>query len=131
MLCGERVCVLLLGQQTLSAQWRTLSFFCLHLFKLTKLFNHDNVFSHENIFRGEKMSTNERYGTVVWEAITKLDQECQMSGSSYWHTVKDVAKQGRVSVPTARKYLRILVTHGHVATIGNNKTAFYALVKEI
>jgi len=77
------------------------------------------------------MSTSERYGGIILKAVRKLDEECQVMGTSYWFSVSDVAKKGRVSVPTARKYLRVLVTHGVVAAVGNNKTTFYALVKGV
>jgi len=77
------------------------------------------------------MSTNERYGTLVWNAIVELDAIVQVTGESYWLTTKQIAKRAGVSLPTCRKYLSALVGGGHVASIGQKHSPLYALVKGI
>lgn len=55
------------------------------------------------------MSTNERYGTIVWNAVCALAREYSpvvMMG--------EVAKAAQVSLPTAKKYLDKLHDLGHV-----------------
>lgn len=77
------------------------------------------------------MSTNERYGTLVWTAVTELDAIVNVTGESYWLTTRQIAKRAGVSLPTTRKYLSALVGSGHVASIGQKHAPLYALVKEI
>jgi len=77
------------------------------------------------------MSTNERYGTLVWNAVVDLDAIVQVTGESYWLTTKQIAKRAGVSKVTTRKYLSALVGSGHIATIGQKHSPLYALVKQI
>lgn len=55
------------------------------------------------------MSTTERYGTIVWRAACEL---ARRYGPVV--TIGEVAAEGEVSQPTAKKYLDKLVELGHI-----------------
>jgi response regulator of citrate/malate metabolism len=72
------------------------------------------------------MSTNERYGTAVWQGllastITLANVYVQ------WATVGEVASASGVSRATAKKYLDKLVAMGQAKTMKFGKRTGYAV----
>ena len=57
------------------------------------------------------MSTNERYGTIVWDALCAIAAD-DMVGYDVWASATAVGEKGGVSAVTARKYLDTLVGMG-------------------
>ena len=70
------------------------------------------------------MSTKERYGNVVWDAIVRNSSE---SGGPFGRlmTVGQVARWSGVSVPTAKKYLTLLVEIGAISSFPVGKRQVY------
>lgn len=54
------------------------------------------------------MSTKERYGTIVWDALALIFNS-SVTPDDGWVSVGEVARVAKVSKPTAKKYLDMLV----------------------
>jgi response regulator of citrate/malate metabolism len=72
------------------------------------------------------MSTNERYGTAVWQGL--LASTLTLANVyQKWATVGEVAAAGGVSRATAKKYLDKLVEMGQVKMMKFGKRVGYAI----
>lgn len=69
------------------------------------------------------MSTTERYGTAIWDAIVKMEQEDESGW--FYATVGEVAERAGVSKPTASKYLDKLYQMGKVTFFKTRNNARY------
>lgn len=62
------------------------------------------------------MSHEERYGTLVWNALVVVFNSPDTPDDG-WITVGDVAKQADVTKPTAAKYLNKLIAMGQAKRV--------------
>lgn len=75
------------------------------------------------------MSTNDRYMSIVWEAVLAFDVAAIEDGTTYWFTSADIAKRAGVSLPTVRKYVADMVRQEIVHRAGTKRFPIFALVK--
>jgi len=73
------------------------------------------------------MSHEERYGTLVWDALVALFNAPETEDDE-WITIGEVASKAEVSRPTAKKYLEELIRKGNAkrVTIGARKEKIMA-----
>ena len=62
------------------------------------------------------MSHEERYGTLVWQALTALFNRADTPDDG-WITVGQVAKMAQITKPTAAKYLAKLQKMGEAKRV--------------
>lgn len=62
------------------------------------------------------MSTTERYGTYVWQALNALAFD-EATHECTYYGVGEVARVAKVSKPTAKKYLDMLIESQHVERV--------------
>lgn len=66
------------------------------------------------------MSHEERYGTLVWQALVKIFNDDQTPDDG-WITIGEVAKEAQITKPTAAKYLNKLVGMGNAKRVSVGK----------
>lgn len=73
------------------------------------------------------MSTEERYGTEVWDAVCELSHFVER-GIYCFVTIGEVAQQAGVSRGTAKKYLEKARNQGHLSRVTLGKSYGYRLL---
>lgn len=73
------------------------------------------------------MSTKERYGSAVWDALQAVSYLVDPTIFVYVG-VGEVAEKAGVSRPTAKKYLEMLYSEGHIKKMTAGKHSFYGLI---
>lgn len=71
------------------------------------------------------MSSRERFGGIVFDALYRLHGDDPMGGHYVYRTPKQIAEIGEVSIPTARKYLKLLEESGHAKTMKWGRVTVY------
>jgi len=71
------------------------------------------------------MSSKERFGGIVWDALFRVHGDDGMGGVYVYRTPAQIAEIGEVSIPTARKYLKILAEQGHAKTMKWGRVTVY------
>lgn len=71
------------------------------------------------------MSSKQRFGGIVWDALYRLHGDDPMGGHYVYRTPKQIAEIGEISIPTARKYLKMLEEQGHAVTMQWGRTKVY------
>lgn len=77
------------------------------------------------------MSHEERYGTLVWNALVAIFNQPDTPDDG-WITVGEVAKEAKITKPTASKYLNKLLSMGNAkrVCIGKGKASVAAFRPE-
>lgn len=71
------------------------------------------------------MSSKQRFGGIVWDALHRLHGDDPMGGYYVYRTPAQIAEIGEISIPTARKYLKMLAADGNAKTMKWGRVVVY------